>query len=27
VPFNLFLCDPAVTRVVKAIQDGTTIEV
>jgi mannitol-specific phosphotransferase system IIBC component len=27
VPFNLFLGDPAVTRVVKAIQDGTTIEV
>jgi PTS system mannitol-specific IIB component len=27
VPFNLFLGDPAVTRVVKAIQDGSTIEV
>jgi len=27
VPFNLFLGDPAVTRIVKAIIDGTTIEV
>ena len=27
VPFNLFLGDPAVTRVVKAILDGSTIEV
>ena len=27
VPFNLFLGDPAVTRIVKAILDGTTIEV
>ncbi|MBX3196055.1 MAG: PTS lactose transporter subunit IIB [Schumannella sp.] len=27
VPFQLFLGDPAVTRVVKAIQDGETIEV
>jgi PTS system mannitol-specific IIB component len=27
VPFNLFLGDPAVTRIVKAIQDGSTIEV
>ena len=27
VPFNLFLGDPAVTKVVKAILDGTTIEV
>ena len=27
VPFQLFLGDPAVTRVVKAILDGTTIEV
>jgi PTS system mannitol-specific IIB component len=27
VPFNLFLGDPAVTRIVKAILDGSTIEV
>lgn len=27
IPFNLFLGDPAVTRIVKAIIDGTTIEV
>ena len=27
VPFNLCLGDPAVTRVVKAILDGSTIEV
>jgi mannitol-specific phosphotransferase system IIBC component len=27
VPFNLFLGDPAVTKIVKAILDGTTIEV
>ena len=27
VPFNLFLGDPAVTKIVKAIIDGTTIEV
>lgn len=27
VPFNLFLGDPAVTRVVTAIQQGTTIDV
>ena len=27
VPFNLFLGDPAVTRIVKAIIDGATIEV
>ncbi|MDM4763094.1 PTS lactose transporter subunit IIB [Galbitalea sp. SE-J8] len=27
VPFNLFLGDPAVTRVVKAIQSGDSIEV
>ncbi len=27
VPFNRFLGDPAVTRIVKAILDGTTIEV
>ena len=27
VPFNLFLGDPAVTKVVKAIQDGTSIDV
>lgn len=27
VPFNLFLGDPAVTRVVKAILDGSSIEV
>jgi mannitol-specific phosphotransferase system IIBC component len=27
VPFNLFLGDPAVTRIVKAIIDGPTIEV
>jgi PTS system mannitol-specific IIB component len=27
VPFNLFLGDPAVTRIVKAILDGATIEV
>ena len=27
VPFQLFLGDPAVTKLVKAIQDGTTVEV
>jgi PTS system mannitol-specific IIB component len=27
VPFQLFLGDPAVAKVVKAIQDGTTVEV
>lgn len=27
VPFNLFLGDPAVTKVVKAIQSGETFEV
>jgi mannitol-specific phosphotransferase system IIBC component len=27
VPFQLFLGDPAVARLVKAIQDGTTVEV
>jgi PTS system mannitol-specific IIB component len=27
VPFMLFLGDPAVAKVVKAIQDGTTVEV
>jgi PTS system mannitol-specific IIB component len=27
VPFNLFLGDPAVTRIVKAILDGSSIEV
>jgi len=27
VPFNLFLGDPAVTKIVKAIIDGSTIEV
>jgi len=27
VPFNLFLGDPAVTKIVKAILDGSTIEV
>ena len=27
VPFQLFLGDPAVTRIVKAIQSGETIEV
>ena len=27
IPFNLFLGDPAVTKVVKAIQDGATIDV
>jgi PTS system mannitol-specific IIB component len=27
VPFNLFLGDPAVPRIVKAILDGSTIEV
>ncbi|NTW40751.1 MAG: PTS lactose transporter subunit IIB [Cellulomonadaceae bacterium] len=27
VPFNLFLGDPAVTKVVTAIQKGTTIDV
>jgi PTS system mannitol-specific IIB component len=27
VPFQLFLGDPAVAKVVKAIQDGSTVEV
>jgi len=27
IPFQLFLGDPAVTKLVKAIQDGTTVEV
>lgn len=27
VPFNLFLGDPAVTKVVTAIQQGTTVDV
>ena len=27
VPFQLFLGDPAVAKLVKAIQDGTTVEV
>ena len=27
VPFQLFLGDPAVTKLVKAIQDGSTVEV
>ena len=27
VPFQLFLGDPSVTKLVKAIQDGTTVEV
>jgi PTS system mannitol-specific IIB component len=27
VPFQLFLGDPQVTKLVKAIQDGTTVEV
>lgn len=27
VPFNLFLGDPAVTKVVTAIQNGTTVDV
>jgi mannitol-specific phosphotransferase system IIBC component len=27
VPFQLFMGDPAVAKVVKAIQDGTTVEV
>ena len=27
VPFMLFLGDPAVTKLVKAIQDGSTVEV
>lgn len=27
VPFQLFLGDPKVTKIVKAIQDGTTVEV
>ena len=27
VPFQLFLGDPAVAKIVKAIQDGTTVEV
>ena len=27
VPFNLFLGDPAVTKVVPAIQNGTTVDV
>jgi PTS system mannitol-specific IIB component len=27
VPFQLFLGDPVVTKLVKAIQDGTTVEV
>lgn len=26
IPFQLFLGDPAVTKLVKAIQDGTTVE-
>jgi PTS system mannitol-specific IIB component len=27
IPFQLFLGDPAVAKLVKAIQDGTTVEV
>jgi PTS system mannitol-specific IIB component len=27
VPFQLFMGDPSVAKVVKAIQDGTTVEV
>ncbi len=27
IPFQLFMGDPAVTRIVKAIQDGTSVEV
>ena len=27
VPFQLFLGDPVVAKLVKAIQDGTTVEV
>ena len=27
VPFQLFLGDPKVAKIVKAIQDGTTVEV